>query len=607
MKLAVSVVRGVRRWAVGVGIGGLLCSAGATSAQLAPSVTYQGQLTSGGVPFNGTVDLKLVVYANATGGAQLHTQNVGGLSVTNGLMNAVVDLTGVDMSVARYLEISVHDEGDPGSPFVTLSPRQAMTPAPASLYSAGPWVTGANGLLTYGGPVRVGPDVSGFGTLQVSTAGTGSVEIGAFDLSSPGYPVYPIFAETSNPLGVGVYSLATAASGFPRAIRGDLYGPYGAAIEAYSFSTTGGTAFRAHASSSDGYAGVFEGTVSCGGSLGVGTPTPNAPLHVVSQTNGSIAVEVQAQTPGFGIYCETVGTQSTAIFGAATDTSGISVGVQGNTGGQWGIGVAGYSLATTGPGIGVRGVSLSPDGWAGFFDTRLYAGTFMSIQTQLPVRPLQVGDAGVAGTLGMARLASRAQVGSAGRTWDIGVPSMEGGLSGAAFGFVINDVESGRDPIVNPTFTIAYGSGYVGVGVAAPPNVLTLPNIAGVGGRGLANRWDTYSSERFKEHIAPISDASEIVRKLEGVRFDWKEGEGPRGDIGFIAERVNEVLPEVVGKDESGKPVSMDYGRLVPVTVEALKQQQGEIAALKEKLAERERVERELLERLERVEKMQRQ
>jgi hypothetical protein len=113
-----------------------------------------------------------------------------------------------------------------------------------------------------------------------------------------------------------------------------------------------------------------------------------------------------------------------------------------------------------------------------------------------------------------------------------------------------------------------------------PSNGVTLPNIANVEGRGLANAWNTYSSRRWKTNIQTIQGALEKVERLRGVSFDWKEDGGH--DIGLIAEEVGEVVPEVVGYEENGKDArSLDYARLTALLIEAVKEQRSQIRELK--------------------------
>jgi len=91
------------------------------------------------------------------------------------------------------------------------------------------------------------------------------------------------------------------------------------------------------------------------------------------------------------------------------------------------------------------------------------------------------------------------------------------------------------------------------------------------------------SDKRYKENIKPVTNALDKVSKLQGVTFDWKESESIldiKEDIGFIAQDVQEVLPELVRENEDGKLSLRDKG-VVPVLVEAIKELKAEIEELK--------------------------
>lgn len=109
---------------------------------------------------------------------------------------------------------------------------------------------------------------------------------------------------------------------------------------------------------------------------------------------------------------------------------------------------------------------------------------------------------------------------------------------------------------------------------------LELPNIAGPGGQGRANAWVTYSSRKFKDQIETFPNALETLNKLRGVTFVWNTplADGTlKHDIGFIAEEVAKAAPELVTCTESGDATGLDYGKVVPITVEAIKAQQREL------------------------------
>ncbi|MBI3459259.1 tail fiber domain-containing protein [Candidatus Azambacteria bacterium] len=99
----------------------------------------------------------------------------------------------------------------------------------------------------------------------------------------------------------------------------------------------------------------------------------------------------------------------------------------------------------------------------------------------------------------------------------------------------------------------------------------------------------TGSTIRLKENVYSIDNALDKVLKLRGVYFDWKPGHvnawtNKTKDIGFIAEEVGKILPEIVSYEKNGvDAVSLDYSKLGPVLVEAVKEQQKQIEELTKK------------------------
>ena len=102
----------------------------------------------------------------------------------------------------------------------------------------------------------------------------------------------------------------------------------------------------------------------------------------------------------------------------------------------------------------------------------------------------------------------------------------------------------------------------------------------------------TPSDKRLKENIEPIENSLEKIQKLQGVEFDWKDEYQDKGhDIGFIAQDVESIegLQPIVKetwniktKKDDVKVVS--YEKVVPLLVEAIKDQQKQIDELKKKL-----------------------
>jgi hypothetical protein len=92
------------------------------------------------------------------------------------------------------------------------------------------------------------------------------------------------------------------------------------------------------------------------------------------------------------------------------------------------------------------------------------------------------------------------------------------------------------------------------------------------------------SSLALKSNVRTLENALDMVNRLRGVRFDWKDS--GKGAVGLIAEEVDHVLPEVVGHSEDGSAATgVNYANLVAVLVEAVKAQQQTIEGQQEALA----------------------
>jgi len=106
-----------------------------------------------------------------------------------------------------------------------------------------------------------------------------------------------------------------------------------------------------------------------------------------------------------------------------------------------------------------------------------------------------------------------------------------------------------------------------------------------------------YSSDaRLKENVNVISNPIEMLNQIRGVYFDWtdkhiEERGGEDGvfvrkhDVGVIAQEVEAILPEIVTTRDNGYK-AVRYEKIVPLLIEAIKEQQSEIDALKHEMNE---------------------
>lgn len=98
----------------------------------------------------------------------------------------------------------------------------------------------------------------------------------------------------------------------------------------------------------------------------------------------------------------------------------------------------------------------------------------------------------------------------------------------------------------------------------------------------------TYASdERFKQNITAIESPLQKLLQLNGVEYEMKVGEFPKNhfqsgrQIGLLAQNVEKIIPEAVNEKDGYKGV--DYARLVPLLIEAIKQQQKMIEEQQQK------------------------
>ncbi|MCB9216806.1 MAG: tail fiber domain-containing protein [Candidatus Kapaibacterium sp.] len=130
--------------------------------------------------------------------------------------------------------------------------------------------------------------------------------------------------------------------------------------------------------------------------------------------------------------------------------------------------------------------------------------------------------------------------------------------------------------------------------------------IAGVVGDVVTLEWDTddnSSDARFKQNIRTLTGALDSTLMLRGVRHDWRRGEFPNRNfpegesIGFIAQEVEKVFPELV-KTESDGFKKVEYAKVTALLVEALREEHLKNEAQEERLDQLEQENKELQEAL---------
>jgi len=139
--------------------------------------------------------------------------------------------------------------------------------------------------------------------------------------------------------------------------------------------------------------------------------------------------------------------------------------------------------------------------------------------------------------------------------------------------------------IIHNNGRIAIGDNYFS---DTPPNFrLQIQNEASDdGGRGRAVAWTTYSDTRIKENQTDLNYGLKEIMQIKPKSYLYKSSTFKNGrleivgpseqDIGFIAQELYNIIPEMVYKpeDESLDLWSVNYDKMTPVLVKAIQEQQ---------------------------------
>jgi hypothetical protein len=93
------------------------------------------------------------------------------------------------------------------------------------------------------------------------------------------------------------------------------------------------------------------------------------------------------------------------------------------------------------------------------------------------------------------------------------------------------------------------------------------------------------SDSSLKKNVENATYGLDVVMALRPVTYNWipENKLGTQKELGFIAQEVQELIPEVIGTNYDGK-LSLDYAKIVAVLTKAIQEQQVQIKELKSKI-----------------------
>src|SRR5437588_169773 len=98
------------------------------------------------------------------------------------------------------------------------------------------------------------------------------------------------------------------------------------------------------------------------------------------------------------------------------------------------------------------------------------------------------------------------------------------------------------------------------------------------------------SSERFKDAIKPMDEASEAIHALKPVTFHYKKDLDPEGipQFGLVAEEVAKVNPDLVARDDQGKIYTVRYDAVNAMLLNEFLKEHRTVQELKSNAAKQE-------------------
>jgi hypothetical protein len=283
-----------------------------------------------------------------------------------------------------------------------------------------------------------------------------------------------------------------------------------------------------------------------------GSTTQQVNLPDTSTLSTGVSYTIVNQSSGVVTVKTTSGTNLVFAVPASTQATFYCISTSNNNAASWYYNAGATSGSTSIITLG----TITTGTWNGTAISVGYGGTGASSLTAYAVL--------CGGTTSTGAVQAVASVGTAGYVLTSNGAGALPTFQSAAGGVTVTDDTSTNSNARYPLFTSATSGSVTGTNVSTTklyfnPSTGTLN----------ATNFNSLSDETLKTNITPIVNATDIVRALNGVEFDWTD----TGDksSGVIAQQLEPILPHLVNTNEEGIK-SVNYQGITAYLIEAFKE-----------------------------------